>query len=255
MNGERGKVAEKVLDWLPRGGSSARVHNSIRRRAGKSMHRAGLVLAVAVVTALCGPAAAQKPVALVEDVNAPRARVGFMDYVIAGQVIELGATGTLRLGYLKSCLSESIVGGRVTVGSKKSQVRGGTIETERVECDGGRLELSAEEAGKSAVLVLRRPPNSRAKTAARPSFKIYGASPFVRSTGTAGKVVIERLDRPGNPITVELDRGMADFAATGRALKPGGIYRAKSGEKSVVFDVDPLALPGPGPIIGRLVEF
>jgi hypothetical protein len=34
-----------------------------------------------------------------------RALVGFMDYVVAGQVIELGAAGTLKLGYLKSCLS------------------------------------------------------------------------------------------------------------------------------------------------------
>lgn len=143
----------------------------------------------------------------------------------------------------------------MTVGLQKSKVRGGTIKTERVECDGGRLELSAEEAGKSAVLVLRRPPNSRAKSAVRPSFKIYGASPLIRSTGAVGKVVIERLDRPGDAIEVELDRGLADFATMGRALKPGGIYRARSGGRSVVFDVDPLALPGSGPIIGRLVEF
>ena len=217
--------------------------------------RAALVLAVAAASALYGPAAAQKPVALVEDVNAPRAHVGFMDYVVAGQVIELGAAGTLKLGYLKSCLSESIVGGRVTVGLQKSKVRGGTIKTERVECDGGRLELSAEEAGKSAVLVLRRPPKSRAKSRSRPSFKIYGASPLIRSAGAVGKVVIERLDRPGKAIEVELDGGLADFATMGRALKPGGIYRARNGERSVVFDVDPLALPGPGPIIGRLVEF
>ena len=67
--------------------------------------------------------------------------------------------------------------------------------------------------------------------------------------------MIERLDRPGDAVEVALDGGRADFAALGRALKPGGIYRARSGARSVVFDVDPLALPGPGPIIGRLVEF
>ena len=222
---------------------------------GVLVGRAGLVLAVVAANALYNPASAQRPVALVEDVDAPRARVGFMDYVVAGQVIELGATGTLKLGYLKSCLSESIIGGQVIVGLRKSEVRGGTIKTERVECDGGRLELSAEEAGKSAVLVLRAPPVRRARSAARPSFKIYGASPFFRSTGAAGKVVIESLDRPGEAVEVALKGGRADFAAMGRALKPGGIYRARSGDRSVVFDVDPLARPGPGPIIGRLVEF
>ena len=222
---------------------------------GVLIGRAGLVLAVVSANAVYNPAGAQRPVALVEDVDAPRAQVGFMDYVKAGQVIELGATGTLKLGYLKSCLSESIIGGQVIVGLQKSEVRGGTIKTERVECDGGRLELTAEEAGKSAVLVLRAPPVRRAASAARPSFKIYGASPLIRLSGAVGKVVIERLDRPGEAIEVALEGGRADFAAMGRALKPGGIYRARSGDRSVVFDVDPLARPGPGPIIGRLVEF
>ena len=67
-------------------------------RAKNLICRASLVLAVAFASALYGPAAAQRPVALVEDVNAPRALVGFMDYVVAGQVIELGAAGTLKLG-------------------------------------------------------------------------------------------------------------------------------------------------------------
>ncbi len=223
-------------------------------RARHAIPRAALAVAVVAGCAVVAPAAAQKPAALVEDVDAPGVRIGFMDYVVPGQVIELGPGGTLKLGYLKSCLSETITGGRVTVGLQKSTVRGGTIKRERVECDGGRLELTAEEAGKSAVLVLRAPPIKRAGSAARPSFKIYGASPIIRSNG-AGTVVIERLDRPGETIEIALDGGRADFAAMGRALKPGGIYRARSGERSVVFDVDPLARPGPGPIIGRLVEF
>ncbi len=220
--------------------------------------RAGLVVAVVAGMAVAGPAAAQSPAALVEDVDAPGAAVGFMDYVVPGQVIDLGAGGTLRLGYLKSCLSETIVGGRVIVGRSKSEIRGGKVERRRVECDGGRLKLTTEQLAKSAVLVLRAPPPGRATSMARPSFKIYGASPLIRlvgSTGGAAKVVIERLDRPDDDVEVALDRGRADFAAMGRALKPGGIYRATSGERSVVFGVDPLARPGPGPIIGRLVEF
>ena len=221
----------------------------------RSRSAAALIVAIAFSCAAFGPARAQAPAALVEDVDAPGASIGFMDYLVPGQVIELGPKGTLKLGYLKSCLSETITGGRVTIGLQKSEVRGGRVKRERVECDGGRLQLSAEEAGKSAVLVLRAPPPGRAGARARPSFKIYGASPLIRSAGGAGKVVIERLDRPGDAIEVALERGRADLAVLGRALKPGGIYRARNGEKSVVFDVDPWARPGPGPIIGRLVEF
>jgi hypothetical protein len=45
-----------------------------------------------------------------------------------------------------------------------------------------------------------------------------------------------------------------DFAKTGTALKPGGVYAASLGTKKVVFLVDPQAGPRPASIIGRLVR-
>lgn len=204
---------------------------------------------------LVAPAIAQQPAAIVEDVEAPSAGVAFMDYLVPGRVIELGTNGTLKLGYLRSCFSETITGGQVVVGRERSRVAGGNLERRRVECDGGSLRLSDEQAGKSAVLVLRRPPRAGGGSMPHPSFKIYGASPVVKIAGDAVSVSIERLDRSGPAIDVALRGGTVDFAATGRSLEPGGIYRARAGDRSVVFKVDPFARPGPGPIIGRLVAF
>ena len=67
------------------------------------------IIAVAVSLLTAGPAAAQAPVALVEDVQGKPDGVDFMDYVTMGQVIKLGPQDTVVLGYLKSCWRETIV--------------------------------------------------------------------------------------------------------------------------------------------------
>ena len=41
----------------------------------------------------------------------------------------------------------------------------------------------------------------------------------------------------------------------GKALKPGGIYRAKVGDQQIVFAVDPAARDGAAPAAGRLLRF
>src|SRR3954467_9074713 len=57
-----------------------------------------------------GPAAAQTPVAVVEDVSGPVTGAEFMDYVAPGKVIKLGPAGTITIGYMKSCRRETITG-------------------------------------------------------------------------------------------------------------------------------------------------
>ena len=212
-------------------------------------------VAVAIALSFGFPASAGDPSAIVEDIDAPGAKLQFMDYVESGRVISLGASGTVTLGYLRSCLHETIIGGRVTVGHERSRVDGGTVERERVECDGGKLKLTAEQAGKSAVLVLRRPPGSPATARQRPAFTIYGASPVIKLTGGAREVAIKRLDRPGKEINIAVPGDFIDLSARDQSLEPGGIYRARSGNRTVVFKVDAFARPGRGPIIGRLIQF
>ena len=44
------------------------------------------------------------------------------------------------------------------------------------------------------------------------------------------------------------------YPKTGTAMKPGGMYAASLGTRSIIFMVDPRAQGGATPIIGRLVR-
>ena len=214
------------------------------------------VLIAAAAGLLCGTGAlAAGPAAIVEDVDAPGAGIAFMDYVESGRVILLGANGTVILGYLHSCLRETITGGTVTVGSERSEVAGGKLVRERVECDGGKLELTVQQARTSTVTVFRKPPAPAGGAMPQPAFKIYGSSPVIKLIGGAREVVIERLDRPSQVLKIDVAGKFVDLSAKGESLEPGGLYRASVGERTIVFEVDAFARPGKGPIIGRLVSF
>lgn len=218
-----------------------------------------LFLLLAALCMVPVPALASGPVAIVEDIAADHAGIGPFEYVDAGRIIDLGAAGRLVIGYLKSCVRETVTGGRVTVEAEKSRIEGGTVARERVECDGGRLQLSLRQAGKSAVLMLRRTPGAGGAEIVQAAFRIYSTSPFIRLTGavaagTADAVEIERLDRPADVLRLQTTGGTVDLSARRTALRPGGLYRARAAGREVVFRVDRLARPG-GPILSRLVGF
>jgi hypothetical protein len=102
-------------------------------------------------TAPAAKRSARDPVALVEAVSDARAGVDLMDYVYVGQVIALGANGTLSLAYFESCTTETIKGGTVTVGTTASTVRGGQVNAAKVACQGAKpiITADAREAGAS----------------------------------------------------------------------------------------------------------
>jgi predicted extracellular nuclease len=202
-----------------------------------------------------GLAAAQAPVAVVEDVQGPVNGVEFMDYVVPGKVIKLGAGGTVVLGYIKSCWRETITGiGTVIVGNEESMVHLGEAKTSKVACDSARTQLIDQETGQSAATVVRSVDGKSS-----PRMTLYGLSPMIETTGR-GKLVVERLDVKGERYDVDLTPGSVargkfyDFAKAGTALKPGGIYEASQGPRKTVFLVDRSAQSGATPIIGRLVR-
>ena len=209
--------------------------------------------------AVVSPASAQTPAAVVEEVGGGVGGVQFMDYVEPGQVIHLGANDRIVLGYLQSCWRETITGGTVTVGTAQSEVAGGDVARTKVACEGGKMMLSAELAGKSGAMVFRQAPKPQAAALPHPQFTLYGLSPLfeVRPPGT---LVVERHDRPGERHAMavteqQLVRGaFVDCAKAGMALAPGGIYRAKFGEQEIVFKIDPDAKASDAPLIGRLVR-
>src|SRR5262249_49540981 len=164
------------------------------------------------------------------------------------------------LGYLKSCWRETISGGTVTVGPEQSEVAGGEMARAKGACEGGKMMLSAELAGKSGAMGFRQAPKPQAVAAApHPEFTLYGLSP-VFEVRPPGKLVVERLDQPGErheiAVTEQaLVRGaFLDFAKSGVALAPGGVYRAKLADREIVFKIDPDAQPGDAPLVGRLAR-
>ena len=209
--------------------------------------------------ALILTASAQSPAAVVEEIQGGAPGVQFMDYVDPGQVIRLGAHDRIVLGYLKSCWRETISGGTVTVGTEQSEVAGGEVTRAKVACEGGKMMLSAELAGKSGAMVFRQAPKPQAASLPHPEFTLYGLSP-VFEVRPPGKLVIERLDQPGERYEIavteaQLVRGaFLDFAKSDVVLAPGGIYRAKLADREIVFKIDPDAKPGDAPLVGRLAR-
>jgi hypothetical protein len=193
-------------------------------------------------------------VAIVEEIEADRADVAFMDYLGAGRTIALGKHGRLILGYFNSCLREVIIGGTVTIGTDKSIVKGGKISRERVECDGGRLLLTAEQAGKSGVVVFRKGNLSKGSGSLRPSLRIYSLQPLIQVKSRPSSVTVERLDRPRSTITVKLRNGVADFVTQRLSLERGGLYRVTTSGASRIVRVDAHAADG-GSVISRLIAF
>ena len=198
------------------------------------------------------PTFAQSPVALVEDVRSGSAGVEFMDYLAAGKVIQLRAQDTIVLGYLTSCLSESITGGTVIVGATQSDVQGGKVKRTKVMCD-GKIALTAGQAKQSAGTSFRAPDSDSMVT-------LYGLSPFIEGAGGEA-VLIVRVDLRGEYHAITLPskrragKSFFDFAAANKMLKAGGIYRASIGDRRIDFKVDPAAKPGRVPIISRLLPF
>jgi hypothetical protein len=213
--------------------------------------------AVVGFVGLAGSAAAQAPVAVVEDVQGKVTGAEFMDYVAPGKVIKLGPGGMVVLGYMKSCWRETITGiGTVIVGAEESMVHLGEVKASKVQCDSSHSQLIDREVGESAATVVRSLDGKRSTT---PQLTLYGLSPIVETTGR-GKLVVERLDVRGERYDVELTAASVvrgkfyDFAKTSTTLKPGGTYAATLGSRRTVFLVDHRAEPGPTPIIGRLVR-
>lgn len=213
--------------------------------------------AVLGLVGLIGSAHAQTPVAVVEDVQGKVTGAEFMDYVAPGKVIKLGAGGMVVLGYMKSCVRETITGlGTVIVGAEESMIHLAEVKADKVQCDSSHAQAIDRAIGESAATVVR---SLGGKDSGTPQFTLYGLSPLVQTAGR-GKLVVERLDVKGERYDVDLTAASVvrgkfyDFAKNGTALQPGGTYAMSLGARRTVFLVDQSAVPGAAPVIGRLVR-
>jgi hypothetical protein len=215
------------------------------------------IVVVVGVMGFAGSAAAQAPVAVVEEVQGNVTGAEFMDYVVPGKIIKLGAGASVVLGYMKSCRRESISGtGTVIVGQDESKVHLAEVEGTKTECDPAQAHDTTRATSDVAASVVR----SLAKGAspAGPQLTLYGTSPLVEAKGR-GTLVFERLDRKGERQQFDLTGNQLkgrfyDLAGTSKSLTPGATYAATFASRRIVFRVDPQAKAGPTPIVGRLLR-
>jgi hypothetical protein len=168
-----------------------------------------------------------------------------MDYLYEGQALSLKSGQVLVLGYLQSCLQEIITGGTIIIGRERSAVTAGIVERRKVECDGNRLTLTAEEAATSGAMVYR--------DLLKPQLILYATSPAV-IVPTPGMVHFQRIDKPAPAIDIEMTGTRADLAQQGIQLTPGAVYRATASGRTILFKIDSWA-GGKAPILSRLLAF
>ena len=197
------------------------------------------------------------PIALVEDVKSATADVEFMDYVGRGQVIRLGPGDVLVLSYLKSCEHETITGGTVVVGADRSDVKDGQTVRAKVPCDGGKMQLTSQQASQSAATAFRLQSAEIHPT-------LYALTPVVQlPRGLAGEdrtLLIERSDRRGKRYEIKIDdssaaAGFYDLAQANLSLTRGAVYVASIGDHQMAFHIDAKAKSGPVPVVSRLLRF
>ena len=185
--------------------------------------------------------------AIVEEAS-PGAPVQVFSYLPVGHVVDLGAEAEIVLGYLHSCVQERLRGGVVTIGRVRSKIRGGQRSARRLDC-GASADLPPNEAEQDAVLVIRR---SGPDTG---PMRLMSVSPLIAPKKPTSSVRLTRLDRSEPVMTLELRDGVADLAALGKTLSPGGSYRVDTGADSIVARVDRNARAGDEQILPRLLSF
>jgi hypothetical protein len=227
----------------------------------KFSRKTGLLITVCVQA---HAASAQSPVAIIEDVKGQIAGLEAMDYLVSGRTLRLAADETIVIGYLKSCVRETIHGGTVKIGDEQSTVEAGVTERAKVECDAQHMLATPGQPLDSTGYVFREgvTPSDRLPEAPRapgPQFTLYGSSPLIELNGR-GPLVIARLDTKGEYFNFDIDQDMLlhgrflDLAILGKSLSQGGVYGARWQRRLIVFKIDSAARPGGTPILGRLLR-
>ncbi len=207
-----------------------------------------ILLATTVI--LTAAAAHAQPVAIVEDAQGEGVPVQIMELLEEGAVIELPDGTSIVLGYLGSCLREHIAGGKATVGADQSEVSGGEVTRETIQCQSASAAASSQ-SGEAGALIFRGGPDG-------PEFpaKISDINPaFLLDGVTEGTLIIERLDRTEATRELAGPGPLFDTLGNGEPLSRGGHYRVKLGDRETEIKIDRYAGLTTVPALERLVRF
>jgi hypothetical protein len=163
-----------------------------------------------------------KDAAIVEDASVSL-KVGLFDVLKEGDEVDLGELGTVTLGYFSSCVSETITGGRVIVGSEQSEVFDGDVARTTVECDGGNVILSESQQAQSGADVFRDE-TQKQKNAKYVSFS---DQPILIFSEPIRSLRIRRVDDDGIDKIIDINGAVANFEVLGVQLSVGGIYQVR----------------------------
>ncbi|MFA5122628.1 hypothetical protein [Zavarzinia sp.] len=226
----------------------------------------GLVVALAVSGAALRVAHAQAPlahlgtnaIAVVEDVSAPSSGLSFMDFVFAGQSVDLGADGKLTVSYLSGCRSETITGGKVRFDTTGAVAEGGTVKaTVAPNCQTASAQIGADATEAGAVAVRGAEglggdeDQDRVIRSSEPAFRWLA--------GGAGEVRIYNVGRvPAQLVwSGEGQDGHIEYPASAPRLTANVPYRVEVRSGGAVigvarFSIDP-SLSEPDTLANRLV--
>lgn len=200
------------------------------------------------------PLNAEDPVAIVEEVVAANSSLQVMQYLQRGARIRLDASERLVIGYLDSCVRETIEGGSIEVGDRESLVVGGTVRREVVECNGGAAQMSPAQAARSGVIVVRKPPTGDDISSNTEPIQIFSRTPIFRLPDSAREVRITRIDGPTHIVVLPATPPTIDLVKTKSILERGARYEVSAGGRTATIEIAPTARSQGGPLISRLVR-
>ncbi len=191
------------------------------------------------------------PTAIIEEIGTAREDFQPMDFLDAGEKIDLKSGETLHLGYLDSCIREEIRGGTVTIGKEQSIVTGGRVTRNVLVCEGGTSIAKGKKKRDAGAVVFRA---NVGKSTAKPEHVVFALSPLVHLSSTPGEIRIMRLDGRGKVFRIPVEDEWVDLAKSRIKLKRNVIYRLEAGDRATTFRISPQA-KSEAVLLSRLLRF
>ena len=162
--------------------------------------------------------AASQVTAVVEDASADLPYQQF-DFLERNTEIDLGENGYISLGYLSSCTYEEIRGGTVFIDAFQSNIFGGAVIREEVNCDGGGLVLDPNQLEQSGADVFRNVEANEIQ-----QIVVFGGPPIFISKEVIGKITLED-ESTSDRLDLEHNRRVLDLEKNHFFLMDGSSYR------------------------------
>jgi hypothetical protein len=184
--------------------------------------------------------------AMVEEIDSAVSGVAAFDTLKAGQSIDLRPGRHAVVSYLDSCIRETISGGVVKIGQSQSDVDGGSVQRETLDCGVKPLVLTNTTQDQSATTVFRPLFDNLVKQV------VVDTHPFILADH-ANSLELKEMGKEDAPKSLPLHNGKLDLRQAGIQLRPGAIYKLTAGDRETYIKIAPDAQDN-SPLLMRLVK-